>query len=305
VNKDDMNDDAEFDAFLKGEGDLARRMRGVAQPEPGAALDAAILASARAAIAQEVRPRAANDSGTAPAPRRATAMGWRWRVPAGIAATVLVGVFAQQSFESGGELNTSTAQVSAEMPGVAAPEQRVMADAPAPAAPQVEVAPAPAAPAVVVAPAPKVAPRVRAESVLPAPAPAPAPAFAPAPAPPLSYSGAPVAAPPFEPAPLQKSAPAPAVAADKEMAQMRERRAATEKVQVTGRSKRFEAAADAQNAVGGLMEEQAPAAARAWLDRIETLLGEGRRAEAAASWAKFREKYPEYPVPDATRAKLE
>ena len=42
-----------------------------------------------------------------------------------------------------------------------------------------------------------------------------------------------------------------------------------------------------------------------WLDRIEKLLAQGRHAEAVADWKAFREVYPNYPVPQATREKLE
>ena len=152
MNKDDMSDDAEFDAFLKGEGDLARRLQGLAQPGPSAALDAAILSSARAAMAHDARPVAANDSGNGmPAPKRSAGLGWRWRIPAGIAATVLAGVFANQTFQSAGELNDTAEPL--------VPAAEIAAPAAAPPAAE-EVSPAPVAEMVCI---------IRAASVMPPP----------------------------------------------------------------------------------------------------------------------------------------
>jgi hypothetical protein len=100
IDQDQDKDDADFEAFLRGEGDLAEGLDALAQPSPSATLDAAILARARADVerdernarlqrdaqrareANEARGQAAND-----APARG-----RWGVPAGIAATVLAGV---------------------------------------------------------------------------------------------------------------------------------------------------------------------------------------------------------------------
>ncbi len=92
-------EDAEFDAFLQGEGDLARRLQAMPQPSPSASLDAAILGKISQSMAPTVRA-AANDPGETPTPQLARGLGLRWRVPAGIAATVLVGLFAKQSFDT-------------------------------------------------------------------------------------------------------------------------------------------------------------------------------------------------------------
>lgn len=98
MNKDEMSDDAQLDAFLRGESGLARRLQAMPQPSPSAELDAAILEKVRASMAPVVR-EAANDPG-APGARPARSLGLRWRVPAGIAAMVLVGLFARQSYET-------------------------------------------------------------------------------------------------------------------------------------------------------------------------------------------------------------
>lgn len=331
-----MSDDAEFDAFLNGEGELARRLQGVAQPSPSAALDAAILASARAAMAQEARPAAANDSGDgAPAPRLAPGLGWRWRVPAGIAASVLVGVFAVQTFEAGGDLNETAAPV----PEAAAERSVVVPTMPA----------APAAPA-------KSAGLPAAENMAPAPAPqmrsSPAPSKAKVPAPVIQAEPAPVEsvesyAPPAAPAPApalafdmarpampaRQSKPAPVLSEQAKSANMdsvviegyrrAQVQAAPAPVSNYAPSQPPEAAAqkpwppvatlDSEDKqIAGMVApapaasaNMAPMSAPAWLHRIEALLAQGQQPEAVAQWKAFRKVYPDYPVTAATRSQLE
>ena len=136
MNKDEMSDDAQFDAqfdaLLRGEGDLARRLQAMPQPSPSAELDAAILEKVRASMAPVVR-EAANDP-VAPGARPARGLGMRWRVPAGIAATVLVGLFARQSYD------TSVGAVQVSVPQQERLEAAVAQESAAPVVP-------PAAPA--------------------------------------------------------------------------------------------------------------------------------------------------------------
>ncbi len=213
MNKDEMNDDAEFEAFLKGEGDLSHALQGMPQPSPSAALDAAILGRIRTSMEQQQGP-AANDPGDAvPAPRLARGLGMRWRVPAGIAASALVGLFAVQAYQSdvSGDLVSAPAQERAadailaqesaqapaapapavEVPNVAAPEASVDAAAKPPASepaaatarPRAETGRAAAALRRKAAPEPAApAPSFELAAPVPAAQPAPAPAAA-APAP--------------------------------------------------------------------------------------------------------------------------
>lgn len=145
--KDDMNDDALFDAFLKGEGELALRLQALEQPQPSAALDAAILTQARTAMAAD-RPPAANDDVAHGAGRRHPAsLSWRWRVPAAIAATVLVGVIARQSVQSdtAAQVYEASAVDAASPPSAAPPASAAAGMAPAnpmTSAPSTAVAPA-------------------------------------------------------------------------------------------------------------------------------------------------------------------
>ena len=319
-----MSDDAQFDAFLKREGELARGLQGLAQSAPSAALDAAILASARAAMAQDARPVAANDGGgDAGVPRLAPALGWRWRMPAGIAAAVLVGVFAKQSFEASSELNQTAmpAPAAAEADTAPAPapvmiiaeSERAAADVPLPAQLQTPAAPArKAAPvrAKAVSPQQKPAPAVAPDPAAPAPAAQGEAASASViadkasaqmiddyaraqkrTAPALSYSA---------PPPLPMSAPSPIAAPMNEVVVSAKANRRSDASTSTG----------ARYSASAMEKPHAPAPARlmaesAWLDRIEKLLEQGRKAEAVADWKAFREAYPAYPVPDATRAKLE
>lgn len=134
------DDDAQFEAFLRGEGDLARQLQALPQPSPSAELDAAILERARLAVVQQDRA-AANDPGVVQPnnPHLARSVGMRWRVPGAIAAAVLAGLIGHQAFQQSSDMEP--AQLSMDEEVVAAPATEV-AQAPAPA----EVASAPAVP---------------------------------------------------------------------------------------------------------------------------------------------------------------
>ena len=262
MNNDEMGDDAEFDAFLKGEGDLARRLQAMPQPGPSAELDAAIVGRVRASLAPAGR-EAANDPAD-PGPQPARGLGLRWRIPAGIAATVLVGLFAKQSYE------TSVGAVQMQAPSQErATNVIILQDKAAPPAPQLD----PAATAQLEAES-RPQPQKPASRMAPQPAmPEQAPAVA--------------AAPPPMPAPVAAApAPAPAPAA-----------AQSNTTQARMSSK---PAADSASLIGS--GDSPPAAD--WIARIETLHNDGDVAAAAREWIRFRERYPEHPVPAAFEAKM-
>ncbi|WP_167223316.1 hypothetical protein [Massilia rubra] len=171
--------DEQFDAFLRGEDDLSRRLQGLTQPASGPKLDAAILGYVKAGLEQEARaarPAAANDAVIEGAPPRlAPGLGRRWRIPAGIAAGVLAGVLGHQIYQgSGGGAGMEggmAAAPTAEAPQVVA---NVTLDMERPAPPVAMDVPAPSAPAparVAAAPAPAPAPVMKAAPPSPAPAP--------------------------------------------------------------------------------------------------------------------------------------
>lgn len=289
------DDDRELDAFLRGEGDLAAALRGLEQPAPPPALDERIRAQAREALAEPVG--AANDAGDIDEEEEralvASPLG-RWRAPLAVAATVVIGVSLALQWD-GGHRDTAPAALADTAPptsGALAPESSTVpapeaADQQEPAPPMVEkAAPATGArqrrearttPAEAVRPPPPPPP-----PPMPVPAASPAPALpAPAPAP------APVTAPAF---PMQHFA-APQAAEDDAGGWAVQRRSApaTTHVEVAGSRA---AAAD----------ERRP---REWLVVLGQLLDHKLDDDARTSWANFRRDYPDYPVPEALRRRLD
>ena len=275
MNKDEMNDDAQFEAFLNGEGDLARRLQAMPQAEPGAELDAAIRARIRASMARE-SSGAANDPGE-DGPVLATGSVTRWRWPAGLAATVLAGLFASQAYQAGDNgthIGEPAVEHAAAMPQTAvplppadkAPEQIAQAAAPAPEI----AAPVPRAMAPVMA---RARPKARAPVVVVASPPAPAPV----PAAPQT-----AAAPPAE----YKLSSQPMADAARSSANLAW---AEQRVEVFGSRIRL---------------QDETLAAAAWVDKVEALLKEGNEEEAKREWVKLRKQYPAYKAPDALAAKM-
>ena len=220
---------------------VSERYRALAREEPGAALDAAILAAARRAV------------GARPGAARARLR--RWALPGSVAAVVVLSV-------------TVTLQIQRERPDAVALyapepkkiEQGAAREAQAPGAR--DFAPDPAAGS-----ERSVAGRVT--------APASAPAGVPA-----------------------ERAPAPAAAADTELARPR-----------------AEEAPAGAGAVNEAMRRSAPAELRAktgetdesperWLERIVALRRAGRDREADESFAEFRKRYPEYRISQEMLGKL-
>ncbi len=96
MSSKDINDvhDAEFEAFLQGKGELANLLHAIPQPTPSAELDAAVLAGAEAALTHRTAPlaAAANDPVIPSAQRMAPRFPSRWKVPLGLAASVLLAI---------------------------------------------------------------------------------------------------------------------------------------------------------------------------------------------------------------------
>jgi len=202
TQKHDQTEDAAFEEFLGGRGELVKQLKKLAQLSPSAALDAAVLASAKAAVAQAERSKltAANDAVVPSMPGKPGFLS-NFRMPMGLAASlmvaVLVSVLWHQSadltaeFTQAPEAAPAAAEMAAAPPAVTAaaaladtakaknPAQAsqpaATAAAPAQAAP---AAPAPVAavkPPVTVAPAPVAAavkPAVTKDALVVPPAPA-------------------------------------------------------------------------------------------------------------------------------------
>ena len=248
--------------------ELKALLASLPQPAPSSALDAAILADAEKALPQ---PVAANDSAdgvlrTLPV-KKAPDYLQRWRVPLGLAAAVLltVNLIGVDWFGS----------KPAQFPVVGeAVTQEVMQEAAPAAAPATEFAPLPPAPRAMA----KAAPRPPAQA-----GPAPAPVSVPAPAP---------QAPPPPPAMREAMEQQAAMQAESSLRrQAPVQRALAMPAPVAARS--------------APMPPPAKLDAGVWLVKIDALLKAGEAALAQEEWALFRQAYPDYPVAEELRQRLE
>jgi hypothetical protein len=237
------------------------------QPAPSSALDAAILADAEKALHQ---PAAANDSAdgvlrTLPAKKSPDYL-QRWRVPLGLAAAVLLTVNLIGVDWFGSK--------PAQFPVVGEPDtQEVMREtAPAPA-PATESAPPPPAPRAMA----KAAPRPPAQAE-PVPAHVSVPVAPPAPPPP----------------------PAPAAAMEPQAVMQAE--AGLQRQAPVQRALAMPAPVAARSAP---LPPPAKLDASVWLVKIDALLKAGEGALAHEEWAAFRQAYPDYPVAEELRQRLE
>lgn len=238
------------------------------QPAPSSALDAAILADAEKALHQ---PAAANDSAdgvlrTLPAKKSPDYL-QRWRVPLGLAAAVLltVNLIGVDWFGS----------KPAQFPVVGEPAtQEVMREAAPAPAPATESAPPPPAPRAMA----KAAPRPPPAQAEPVPAHVSVPVAPPAPPPP----------------------PAPAAAMEQQAVMQAE--AGLQRQAPVQRALAMPAPVAARSAP---LPPPAKLDASVWLVKIDALLKAGEGALAHEEWAAFRQAYPDYPVAEELRQRLE
>jgi hypothetical protein len=286
MNPHDHNEDAEFEDFLNGESDLARRLQGMPQPQVPEALSAAILARAAADAGGAQRDGSANDAVHDAAPASPPARHYlrRARVPLGLAASVVLALFLARGL---------------------AP-QAVMQETAQPAPVIVAVAPAPAA-----------TPPSLAELAVPVPAPSAKPPrpkrSAPTPEAPV-VAAADAVAPQAEPV-IASAAPAPPPPAPLMYAEAASKSAAPDypsPVVVAGSRIALPApaAAPPPAPVAAFARAAAPvvlppAAPSSWLTRIDDLLKAGNAKEAQAEWLKFRLRYPQVEVPPELRRRLD
>lgn len=318
---------------------LSQAYQALPQPEPSAALDAAILAAARAAVQPTAEVIAF--------PRRRR----NWTAPLGLAASLVIAVGVGWQLQQSGESQlskTSEADLSlpapASFPAAAAPAAE---GAPAVStSPESDAQPAPKAQAdrraaANIAPPTeaKAAPSAQAErkpaspafSAMPAPpvvAPLTAPAAPPAPPPPPAFVAPPAPAP--APAPLiQAPERAEQAAAAKPAAPATAGRAA-ESVTVTGSAiKRkdlpgtqaepaaapLERAKSSEEGRPQLRQKLAPPAAADKTEQAETetertlqevrsLLAAGQDSAASTLLQRLHEQKPDYPIPPELRSLL-
>ncbi|MCU6499260.1 hypothetical protein LPN04_15800 [Rugamonas sp. A1-17] len=296
MNPHDHTEDAEFEDFLKGEGDVARRLHDVPQPQPPDALSAAILA--RAAADMRGGAESANDAlhDAVPAAPPARHYLRRARVPLGLAASAVFALFAVRAL-----MPQAVAPVAKEPVVVAAAP---VAEAPPPAI-EIESAPAPKAvqhKRSATRPAPPVDIAAAAADTEIAAAPAfAAPSIAP------SIS----AAPPVMATPSAKrSAVLAAREESKQLVLQPEPGAELPLLAAPAPLARMRAPvmADAASkprpmSYFGAAAEDSPAPE--WLDRIAEMLKAGQTKEAHAEWLKFRMRYPDTEVPPELQRQLQ
>ncbi|AMP14327.1 hypothetical protein [Collimonas pratensis] len=324
-------DDAEFEAFLQGHGELARQLQGLPQPSPSAALDAAILAQAETLLKTETPlPQAANDalSGKAGKPAKPRFL-MRWSTQLGMAACMVLAVLATLRWQTEpGTQSYDTAPPAEPAPpppaSAAAPSEKSLEPVEKKAQAKPELVRPKAitrsAPPVAKA-APEVKPPVPAQDTQAAPAPTPAPApFAsrenyavsppqlaspehvPSRARAIVVPQAPAAANPpsaiADPAATYSPAPAPIVPPPVYSP-------APAPVVASGATATA-APTESASAPGATLsgKQESPERAVAWLSAIDEMLKAGLRQDALEEWDKFKRAYPNYPVPEKLRAQI-
>ncbi|HDS1075974.1 TPA: hypothetical protein QDZ65_003036 [Stenotrophomonas maltophilia] len=317
------------------ERELARLLGRRAEQAPPAALDAAILAAARAAV-----DAPGTDVAAAPEAPGKQRTGPRWSAVFGIAASMVfaIGIAWQLRPEPplvpAGE-TAAAAPAAAEDVAVAdqaagsgSADSAVVVAEPAAASAAPESAPVSAAPAPAIARAHKPAPAKTAE--VPAQAARSMAADAAADTSFAALPPAPAAAPPAPPAPAAYSAPAPAsapaasgamkartAAAPAANAAEAERAQALDRVEITsmkreapsrsapGIMRRGSDAGLSADAVQAEVDADARLPRRQWLQKIRARRDDGQRDLARASLERYVQQYPEARLPRDLRPLLD
>lgn len=298
--EDNKHDEAEFDAFLQGRGELARKLQGLPQPSPSAALDAAILAQAEALAAAAAPVReAANDalaSNTAK-PRKPHFM-MRWSTQLAMAASVVLATLVTLRWQNEPAVEPAEQAEKIEQPVQVA--QAPQAEPPAPPAAAVAAPPPPAASKPHNAPAASRPKAARQDAPPAAPAPAQAKTSGPE-----ADSNAQLGA--AETVIHQNYAAAPEPLARKEAADARIRAIvvpAPPAAVAAAPALAAPAPAVAPAPVAAQAKPEVNAKAEAWLSVIEEMIKAGLRRDAKEEWEKFDKAYPAYPVPEKLREQI-
>ncbi|MEO6919384.1 MAG: hypothetical protein ABI171_10310 [Collimonas sp.] len=339
----DQIDDAEFDAFLQGDGDLARQLQGLPQPAPSAELDAAIMAQAETLMRTPAAlPQAANDAALPHKERRGKPRFMlRWPTQLAMAASMVLAVLVTLRWQ---------AEPTPEQQDLAQQQRQAEPAAPLAAAPALSSSPAALSTG---APTPDAASATTATAVATAP-PAPpsiaesrqqtAPALsrskrAKQDAPiavkpePAAKASAPVTEPerqiPLADAPSRPNYAAPqlpevpsAILGARVRAVIQPRAAA----QTSAAPAAPVASAPAPSpappflmpvpapvvaapvlpapAVASAAKPESTTKAETWLSAIDEMLKAGLRQDALEEWEKFNRAYPDYPVPKNLRDQI-
>ncbi|MDF3035208.1 MAG: hypothetical protein K0S28_482 [Paucimonas sp.] len=324
-------DDAEFDDFLRKEGELARAMKGVEQPQLSAGLRDKVLADIEAKLAKESMPQAANEAAAYP-----TALPPRRRfsnlvLPFAFAASVLAGVLGHSLWKTTVPADATVAAARLPLEVKAIPEERAsMLQTMPDATPSVPAPP----------PAPAQMERTIREEPQAKPVPLAAPPVVIEQAAPVQdkVEEATVAVTGIRPSlqqslNMKRTAPSEVeVVTAEDIGKMPDKQVAESLQRVPGISVPPSSAAerDSSNPVAETSVPPAPAFAskalarwalaaadnegnsgsdhdakrQAWLARIEKKMDAGLTLEAAEEWKKFRKTYPDHVIPEPLAAKL-
>lgn len=327
-------DDAEFDAFLQGHGELARQLQGLPHPSPSTTLDAAILAQAEALLKTETPlQQAANDalSGKPGKPAKPRFL-MRWSTQLGMAACMVLAVLATLRWQTEPATPSYDMAPQAEpaplppAPAAAAPSEKSVEPVEKKAQAKPELV-RPKAIARSTPPAAKAAPEAKEPAqaqhqdtqAAPAPAPTPAP-FAGR----ENYAVSPPQATNLENVPSRARAiitpratvvenkssaianpaatysPAPAPVVPPPVYSPAPAPVVASGATVTAAPTESESAP-----IATLQRKpESPTRAEAWLSAIDEMLKAGLRQDALEEWDKFKRAYPNYPVPEKLRAQI-
>lgn len=301
MTPDEFKDDAEFEAFLHGKGELAELLRAVPQPSPPAELDAAVLAAAETALATGSRA-AANDAVIPPAQSTPPSFIARWRWPLGLAASVVLMIpifMLQWQGRFVPETEMAAATPAPESMTQRAPAERAEKDADFSQLAKSDAAKQPRA---MRDAAPR--PNTKTKNAMPGAAPSVGGAVsekkeAPAQAP-ITIAQAPDAGPQAFPQPAAPPPPAAAPASARSNAAPAEMlgSAAGDTVMAAKRA----APAPQSEAQSAMPVPDKP---EVWLARIEKLKRDGTPRQTLDEWVKFKRAYPDYPVPKPLAAQIE
>ncbi|HEY8100583.1 MAG TPA: hypothetical protein VIF82_07485 [Burkholderiaceae bacterium] len=315
----DQTEDAAFEDFLQGRGELVKQLKALSQLSPSAALDAAILASAKAAVAQAELSKqvAAND----PVSPRKPGFLSRYRMPLAMAASLMVAVLvavqwyeqpayqapiqvAQAPMAEPAPATTDVpqlAQADTNAKGISESTNKDMAIAPPPVAaakPSNSVAESRQAMSEKKA-ATQMASNARvanealksaAERANAAPT-----QLAQADTAQMKYKSAVMQEQKVATAPAPASTPAPAAATPPAAANL-----ARESIRAAAVAAPVAAAPSSESSAKTDSQEKQ----KAWLAHIEELIKANSSKEALAEWEKFEKTYPAYPVPEKLREQI-
>jgi hypothetical protein len=309
TQKHDQPEEEAFDDFLQGRGELVKQLKALSQLTPSAALDAAILASAKAAVAQAERSKqaAAND----PVSPRKPGFLSRFRMPLALAASLMVAVLvtvqwhAQSEYQLPLQVAQAPTAESAAAPAVEAP-QPAQADTNAKTVSEPtnnNVADAGQSKPAISATASKAIASEKkaatqattndaAKSSVERGNAAPV-QLAQADAAQMKYKSTSIQEQKAAPAPVPPTAPAAAAPS-----------IATTLAREFARATASPAPAAVAPLAESLAKTDPQEKQKAWLVRIEELIKADSRKDALVEWEKFEKVYPGYPVPEKLREQI-